>query len=137
MAYVIKHNELSAEEFILLWSSVWDGTPSLEQTKLAMDHSLFRVSVFDDNNIIAMARVIGDMGLCYYIKDVVVRPEYQRKGIGSILLKEILSFIDSHGISGSYIAVELAALPDKIGFYEKLGFSSNDAKRLRLMYQVK
>ena len=137
MAYVIRHNELSAEEFILLWSSVWDGTPSLEQTKLAMDHSLFRVSVFDDNNIIAMARVIGDMGLCYYIKDVVVRPEYQRKGIGSILLKEILSFIDSHGISGSYIAVELAALPDKIGFYEKLGFSSNDAKRLRLMYQVK
>ena len=137
MAYVIKHNELSAEEFILLWSSVWDGTPSLEQTKLAMDHSLFRVSVFDDNNIIAMARVIGDMGLCYYIKDVVVRPEYQRKGIGSILLKEILSFIDSHGISGSYIAVELAALPDKVGFYEKLGFSSNDAKRLRLMYQVK
>ena len=136
MAYVIKHNELSAEEFILLWSSVWDGPPSLEQTKLAMDHSLFRVSVFDDNNIIAMARVIGDMGLCYYIKDVVVRPEYQRKGIGSILLKEILSFIDSHGISGSYIAVELAALPDKIGFYEKLGFSSNDAKRLRLMYQV-
>ena len=137
MAYVIKHNELSAEDFILLWSSVWDGTPSLEQTKLAMDHSLFRVSVFDDNNIIAMARVIGDMGLCYYIKDVVVRPEYQRKGIGSILLKEILSFIDSHGISGSYIAVELAALPDKVGFYEKLGFSSNDAKRLRLMYQVK
>lgn len=137
MAYVIRHNELSAEEFILLWSSVWDGTPSLEQTKLAMDHSLFRVSVFDDNNIIAMARVIGDMGLCYYIKDVVVRPEYQRKGIGSILLKEILSFIDSHGISGSYIAVELAALPDKIGFYEKLGFSSNNAKRLRLMYQVK
>ncbi|MBP5362828.1 MAG: GNAT family N-acetyltransferase [Ruminococcus sp.] len=137
MAYVIRHNELSAEEFILLWSSVWDGTPSLEQTKLAMVHSLFRVSVFDDNNIIAMARVIGDMGLCYYIKDVVVRPEYQRKGIGSILLKEILSFIDSHGISGSYIAVELAALPDKIGFYEKLGFSSNNAKRLRLMYQVK
>lgn len=70
--FTIKHNELSAEEFILLWESVWGQAPSLEQTKLAMEHTLFRVSVFDEDKIVAMARVIGDMGLCYYIKDVIV-----------------------------------------------------------------
>ena len=63
--FTIKHNELSAEEFILLWESVWGQAPSLEQTKLAMEHTLFRVSVFDEDKIVAMARVIGDMGLCY------------------------------------------------------------------------
>ena len=68
----IKHNELTAEEFILLWESVWGNGPSPEQTQLAMDHTLFRVSVFDGDTIIAMARVIGDLGLDYYIKDVVV-----------------------------------------------------------------
>jgi hypothetical protein len=62
----IKHNELTAEEFILLWESVWGNGPSLEQIQLAMDHTLFRVSVFDGNTIIAMARVIGDLGLDYF-----------------------------------------------------------------------
>ena len=86
MKYSIKHNELSAEEFVLLWETVWGQAPSLEQTRLAMEHTLFRVSIFDDDTIIAMARMIGDMGLDYYIKDVIVRPEYQGKGIGRMLI---------------------------------------------------
>jgi GNAT superfamily N-acetyltransferase len=92
---IIKHNELTAEEFILLWEAVhWGPGPSLEQTRLAMEHTLFRVSVFDEDQIVAMARVIGDMGLDYYIKDVIVRPDYQGKGIGRLLINEILQFID-------------------------------------------
>ena len=97
----IKHNELTAEEFILLWESVWGKGPSPEQTQLAMEHTLFRVSVFDGNTIIAMARVIGDLGLDYYIKDVVVRPEYQGQGIGRLMINEILKFINDHGVPGT------------------------------------
>ena len=51
---IIKHNELTADEFIYLWESVWGEGPSLEQTKLAMNNTLFRVSVFDGGKIIAM-----------------------------------------------------------------------------------
>jgi len=133
----IKYNELSAEEFILLWETVWGQGPSLEQTRLALEHTLFRVSVFDGDTIVAMARMIGDMGLDYYIKDVVVRPEYQRKGIGRILINELLKFINDNGISGTGIFVELCAMPDKIPFYEKFGFDSNEAQRLKMMYQIK
>ena len=43
--YEIRYNELSAEEFCLLWESVWGQPPTLEQTKLAMKNTLFRVSV--------------------------------------------------------------------------------------------
>ena len=134
---IIKHNELTAEEFIELWSSVWDGAPTLEQTKLAMEHTMFRVSIFDGDKIIAMARVIGDMGLCYYVKDVIVRPEYQGQGIGRILIDELLKFINDNGIKDTQISVELCALPDKVPFYEKFGFWSNEGKRLRVMHPVK
>ena len=89
----VKYNELCAEEFIFLWETVWGQGPSLEQTELAMKNTLFRVSVYDKDKIIAMARMIGDMGLDYYIKDVVVRPEYQHKGIGKMLINELLKFI--------------------------------------------
>ena len=135
--YIIKYNELSAEEFINLWNSVWDEPPTLEQTKLAMEHSIFRISIFDADKIIGMARLIGDMGLSYYVKDVVVRPEYQGKGIGRILMNELLKFINDNGIKNTEIFVELCAMPDKIPFYEKFGFESNEAQRLKIYLEVK
>ena len=45
--FTVKYNELTAEEFISLWQTVWGEGPSLEQTRLAMEHTLFRISVFD------------------------------------------------------------------------------------------
>ncbi|MCR5074350.1 MAG: GNAT family N-acetyltransferase [Ruminococcus sp.] len=130
--FTVKYNELTAEEFISLWQTVWGEGPSPEQTRLAMEHTLFRISVFDGDKIVAMARMIGDMGLDYYIKDVIVRPEYQGRGIGRMLITELLKFINDNGVSGTEIFVELCAMPDKIPFYEKFGFDSNEAQRLKL-----
>lgn len=45
-----------------------------------------------------MAPMIGDMGLNYYIKDVVVKPEYQHKGIGRLLIHELKKYINDNGI---------------------------------------
>ncbi len=133
---ITKYNELTAEEFLLLWESVWGDGPTLEQTRLAMEHTLFRVSVYDGEKVVAMARVNGDMGLDYYIKDVVVRPEYQGRGIGRMLIVELLNYINDNGIPGTEIFVELCAMPDKIPFYEKFGFSANEAQRLKIMHRV-
>lgn len=135
--YIIKHNELNAKEFIYLWESVWNEAPSIEQVTLAMNNTLFRVSIYDKEKLIGMARVIGDKGLNYYIKDVVVIPEYQHKKIGSILIKELLKYIDDNGIKNTKIFIELCAMPDVIPFYEKLGFDYNEAQRLKMMYTVK
>lgn len=132
----VKYNELTAKEFILLWESVWGKGPSLEQTELAMAHTLFRVSFYEDENVFAMARVIGDMGLNYYIKDVVVKPEYQGKGYGRKLIDELMMFINAHGVTGTGVFVELCAVPDKMPFYEKLGFLHNDAQRMYIMKEI-
>ena len=133
----VKYNELTPEEFTELWETVWGDAPSYEQIKLALEHTVFRVSVFHNEKIVAMARMIGDRGLCYYIKDVVVRPEYQKQGIGRLLINELLKFISEHGVSGTDVFVELCAVPDKIPFYEKLGFSANEAQRLKCFCTAK
>lgn len=132
----VKYNDLTAEQFIELWETVWGNGPSLQQTELAMKHTLFRVSIWDDDRIIAMARMNGDMGLNYYIKDVVVRPEYQKRGIGRLLINELFKFINDNGVEGTDIFVELCAVPDKIPFYEKFGFEANEAQRLKIFHHV-
>ncbi|MBQ8961837.1 MAG: GNAT family N-acetyltransferase [Ruminococcus sp.] len=133
----IVHDRLTAEEFITLWSSVWDGAPSIEQAELAMKNSLFRVTVFDGDKPVAMARMIGDLGLCCYIKDVIVLPGYQGKGIGRILMEELIGFVRSHGVPGTAVSAELCAMPDKMPFYAKFGFSANEAQRMRLFIKAK
>ena len=72
----------------------------------------------------------------YYIKDVVVRPEYQGKGIGRMLIDELRRFISNNGVKGTDIFVELCAVPDKIPFYEKFGFEANEAQRLKKFHHV-
>ena len=74
--YMVKYDTLTPEELMTLWKSVWGDRPTIEQTRLAMEHTLFRVSVYDQDKVITMARMIGDMRLNYYIKDMAVRPEY-------------------------------------------------------------
>ena len=118
----IKYNELTAEQFIELWETVWGDGPSLEQTRLAMKHTLFRVSIWDGDCIVAMARMNGDMGLNYYIKDVVVRPEYQCRKIGTTIMNSILEYIEKNMCEGSRVSVQLLAEVGKEQFYIKQGF---------------
>lgn len=58
----VKYNELTADEFTEIWQSVWGDAPDSRQTALAMEHTLFRVSVYDGDKPVAMARLLGDMG---------------------------------------------------------------------------
>ncbi len=134
--YIVKYNELTPEQFMYLWESVWGEPPTYEQTKLAIENTLVKVSIFDGEKAIAMARAIWDKGLCYYIKDVIVHPNYQAKGVGRMLIESILKFIKENGVKGTEIFVELTAMPDKMPFYEKLGFRANEVQRLKMMYEV-
>ena len=89
--YEIRYNALSAEEFSLLWESAKGQPLTIEQARLAIWNTLFSVSMYDGDTIIAMARVIEDNGLCYYIKDVMVRLEYRGKGLDKRLIDELNS----------------------------------------------
>ena len=129
----IRENEFDADAFMLLWNAVWDGCPSREQVTAALAHSIYRAAVYDGDRIVGMARMIGDFGLCYYIKDVIVHPDYQGRGVGRMLIETMLTFIRTHGVPGTDIAVELCAMPDKMPFYAKFGFAANEAQRMRLM----
>lgn len=132
----IRHNDFDADAFVSLWSSVWDGCPSREQAALAIENSIDRVGVYDGSKIVAVARIIGDRGMCCYIKDVIVHPAYQGRGIGKMMIGELLQFIRENGVPGTDIAVELCAMPDKMPFYAKFGFEANEAQRMRMMLRA-
>lgn len=49
--------------------------------------------IYDNENAIGMGRVVGD-GIYFTIVDIVVRPEYQGKKIGTAIINSILNYIE-------------------------------------------
>jgi GNAT superfamily N-acetyltransferase len=59
------------------------------------------------------------------IKDMYTRPEYRRKGLGRLRVKEVISFLASKGETPKTIIAESVGLfgnPDGVPFVKSLGF---------------
>ncbi len=69
------------------WANYVNNPVMLEN---AYKNSLFALGVYVGGDLAGIIRVVGDGSSIIYIQDIIVHPRYQRKGIGSRLLKEIL-----------------------------------------------
>lgn len=53
----------------------------------AFDHSQFILGAFDEDRLVGFVRCVGDSEFILYVQDLVVRPLYQRQGIGRELMR--------------------------------------------------
>lgn len=118
----VVENALSARQFRELFESVgWDA-PGLDQIERALENTPVSFCVYDGDRPVAMARLLGDCGMSYYIKDLAVRPEYQGRGVGRMLMEAIDGYIRSRLPEGWAVSLELISAKGKEPFYEKFGF---------------
>ena len=121
MKYTIKENQLNYETYYTLRESVGWNNWSKEQAKKALENSYYSIVIFYNDNAIGMGRVVGD-GIYFTIVDVVVRPEYQGRKIGTTIMNSILEYIEKNMCEGSRVSVQLLAEVGKEQFYIKQGF---------------
>lgn len=69
-----------------------------------------------------MARLIGDGGMSFYIKDFAVLPAYQSKGVGTLIIKAIEEYIVNSLSPGWSVSLELISTKEAVGFYQRMGF---------------
>ena len=81
----ISEEKPTLEEFIDLISDVgWKSFTNLKVLGQALDGSLVCVVARDDEgNAVGMGRLVGDGVRFVYFQDVIVKPAYQRQGIGT------------------------------------------------------
>ena len=108
------------EEFTMLRSKVGWGETDLQLASLAIEHSLFHVTARENSKLIGMGRVVGDGALFFYIQDLVVDPDYQRKGIGDLLMEQIEQYLSENTAKGA--TVGLFAAQGKEAFYSRYGY---------------
>ncbi|MBP3038223.1 GNAT family N-acetyltransferase [Bacillaceae bacterium Marseille-Q3522] len=109
----IEYNELRLEGGI--------SGKSQEAATIGLKNSLFAVCIYDNKTLIGMGRVIGDGGAFFQVVDIVVKPSYQGRGLGKVIMKEIMNYLDKNTYPGSYVSLIADDPANKL--YEQFGFN--------------
>ncbi len=104
------------------WQTVSDTLKSVgmghyepERHKRAFEASHTKVFLYDADKLVGFGRAISDGAYQAAVYDCAVVVEYQGKGIGRMIMENILSKLQDCNVI-------LYASPGKEGFYEKFGF---------------
>ena len=118
----VQINELSPDLYLCLYRSVgWDA-PGLDQIEKALEGSLATFCACDGDMPVGMARLIGDGGMSFYIKDFAVLPDYQGQGVGRALMNAMESWIEKQLNPGWAVSLEMISSKGRESFYAKFGF---------------
>ncbi|WP_413730081.1 GNAT family N-acetyltransferase [Sodalis sp. RH22] len=121
MKVTLHHEIPGADEYNALRIALGWGSSAPDITILALQRSLFSVTLRQSGQLVGMARVIGDGGLAFYIQDVIVTERLRGQGYGKRLMDEVMVFLHGTAQSGSVIGL-MAAL-GKDAFYTRYGFN--------------
>lgn len=95
--------------------SVNMGYHDPEVHRKAFEASHTTIFIYDSDNLIGFGRAISDGVYQAAVYDCAVNPEFQGKGIGKLIVQEIMQQV-------SNCTIILYASPGKEGFYQKHGF---------------
>ncbi len=97
------------------WSSYYENPGMLRE---AYQHSLCILAAYEGNSLAGVIRGVGDGYSILFIQDILVYPEYQRRGIGTQLMKAMLQRYPH-----VYQTELMTDNTEKtVGFYRSLGF---------------
>ena len=83
--------------------------------KTAFENSHTTVFAFDQNRLVGFGRALSDGVYQAAIYDVAVHPEYQRKGLGKMIVENIINRLPG-------CSIILFSSPGKEDFYRKFNF---------------
>lgn len=120
MKYIVK-NTIDAQDFVDIRESIDWNYIKIEQVEKAVSKSMFNVSVFDKNLCVGVGRIVGDGVLKGILTDVMVRPNYQNKGVGKLVVTSLIKRLDESIKDGNCFQLEASPTFSNREFYVKCG----------------
>ena len=113
----VDYNE---KEIVDLYLSVgWKAyTDSPQTLQLSFQNSILVLGAYDADKLIGLIRVVGDGYTVVLVQDILLYPEYQRKGIGTRLIQAVFDRFSSV----RQIQLVTDNTPKTKAFYQSLGF---------------
>ena len=122
MIKITKGTSVSIDDVLHLYQAVsWTNyTNQPQMLEQSLTHSLAIYVARDGEKIVGLVRLVGDGFSSVFVQDLIVLPSYQRRGIGSDLMKEALEdYKDAYQVQLVTDQTE-----KNLGFYRSLGFET-------------
>ena len=108
-----------------------NSTKPHSEVKKALEGTLFLVSVYEEDELIGLGRIVGDGGVTFVVSDIMVDKKFQRRGIANRIMEMIDQWFDENTHESSFITL-LAKVPaDKL--YRKHHFCYIDENRVGMI----
>lgn len=114
------YTEYNEAEILDLYASVgWTAyTDDPAALRNGFANSLLTLAAYEEATLAGLIRAVGDGHTVVFVQDILVRPQFQRRGIGSALLQAVLNQY------ANVRQIELATddTPKTTAFYRSMGF---------------
>lgn len=109
------------EDYIDLRMRSGMGDKDLVRSQKAIENSLFTVSIYDQEKLIAFGRIVGDAGITYVVSDIMVDEKYWRRGLANKIMQAIDTYLKENTFEDSYVCL-IANKPADV-LYHKYNFA--------------
>ena len=118
-----ENKDIDAGDLQDLFTSVgWESGKYPQQLQSAIARSDCVVTAWDDDRLVGLMSALSDGFMTAYFPYLVVRPNYQKRGIGTAIVQRMLENYSSCGRK------VLIAYDHAVPFYEKCGFDVGEGK---------
>jgi predicted N-acetyltransferase YhbS len=118
-------NDLVLAEVIDLYrdSTLGERRPIDDEGIVAdmLRHANLVVTAWDGQTMVGIARTLTDFSYVGYLADLAVRASYQKRGIGTELIKR------TRDLMGKRSMLVLLAAPKAVEYYPKVGFTKHES----------
>ena len=112
----------TVEEYQHLASSVgWHLYNNTATSEKLLAAPIFGLVAEDANKVIGCVLLLSDQASFYYVKDLIVHPEWQGKQVGTALMKELSTWLQTNAANNALVA--LITGENLSSFYQHFGFA--------------
>ncbi|ELY90629.1 N-acetyltransferase GCN5 [Natrialba hulunbeirensis JCM 10989] len=118
--YSIREELPTPETFATLREAADMPPRSREGIEQGLPNSVYGVIVVHEpsGETVGMGRIVGDGGTVYQISDMAVHPDHQRQGLGTQIMTQLESYLETEAPPSAYVNL----MADIDGFYESFGY---------------
>jgi GNAT superfamily N-acetyltransferase len=121
---VIDERKPTVEEYVSLLNAVgWSGGGD-RVAALVLANALHGVVAVESDRVVGAGLVVGDGATFFYLKDIIVAPACQRRGVGAAVVEALMKYVRRTASKGALVGLFTGRqLAD---FYERFGFLGPD-----------
>lgn len=90
---IIEYSQYRASEVVPLYASVgWTAYSDEPETlRRGFERSLLTLAAYEGKTLVGLVRAVGDGETVVLVQDLLVCPQYQRRGVGTALMRALMA----------------------------------------------